>query len=79
MPTDDGVGFHHEDGEAPVTPEAGQEHPESAVPLLELRSLSSSLQHLHLVTQSEVLEDEGLACLESSDERSQYRIEHVCP
>ena len=58
MPLDDGVGLDHQDGVAPAAPESGQEHPESAVPLLDLGSLSSSLQHLHLVSKGEVLKDE---------------------
>ena len=37
---------------------AGQEHPQGAVPLLDLGSLSSSLQDLNLMTQGEVLKHE---------------------
>ena len=61
VPSDDGVGLHHDQATGPVLPEPGQQHPQESVALLQIGTLDTALQNGDLMAQREVLKGQASA------------------
>src|SRR5262245_48674365 len=69
MPGDDGSGPDEDEAGPPVRPEPGEADPEEAVPPPEPRTSDRPLQDRQLMTQSDVLEDNGGEAAENGAEQ----------
>jgi hypothetical protein len=54
VPSDHGIGLHHDQGGAPVLPTLGEEDPKQSVRRAELRTFHRSRQHDQLLTEREI-------------------------
>jgi len=70
MPSNDRIGPDNQQMPAPIAPESRQENPEEAIPILQLRPLSSPIADLELMPESEVLQEQRAVSLEPRKERA---------
>ena len=61
MPSDHGFGLDDDQRLPPALPDTAEENPDQSVTVLQRRALLATAEHLELVTESDVLEDERFA------------------
>jgi hypothetical protein len=77
MPSNNRVGFDEDQGAAPVAPRTGQDDPEDSIARANLRAVANALQCCELLTESKVLERDGVvpaAVIRKNPIRAEKRV-----
>jgi hypothetical protein len=76
VPSDHGFGLDDDQRTPPALPDTSQENPDHAVAILQCRAFSPTTQHLELMAQRDVLEDQRFASAKWSSNQVQDDLEH---
>jgi hypothetical protein len=76
VPSDHGFGLDDDKRLPPALPDAAKEHPDHAVLVLQRRALSPTVQHLELVTEGNVFEDQRFAGAKRASDQVKDELKH---